>query len=75
MAASVEQFFQGSAEALNRSVGERDGPDAVRAHLADSFVVATPRGAEREPKRNDVTSTNTALATRGEERNDHGRSR
>lgn len=42
MAASVEQFFQGYAEALNRSVGERDGLDAVRAHLADSFVVATP---------------------------------
>lgn len=44
MAASVEQFFQSYAQVLNRSVGERDGLDAVRAHLADSFVVATPDG-------------------------------
>lgn len=44
MAASVEQFFQSYAQVLNRSVGEHDGLDAARAHLADSFVVATPDG-------------------------------
>ncbi len=44
MAMSVEQFFESYAQVLNRSVGEPEILDAVRAHLADSFVVATPDG-------------------------------
>ena len=44
MATSVEQFFHSYAQVLSRSVAEPDGLDAaaVRAHLADSLVVATP---------------------------------
>lgn len=56
MAASVEQFFQSYAQVLNRSVGKRGGLDAVRAHLADSFVVATPNGV-RCGKDDEITET------------------
>ena len=44
MAAPVEQFFQSYAQALNRWLVEPNGFDAVRAHLADPFVLATPDG-------------------------------
>jgi len=56
MAASIEQFFQSYAQVLNRWVGERDGLDAVRAHLADSFVVATPNGV-RCGRDDEITET------------------
>jgi hypothetical protein len=44
MAASVEQFFQGYVEALNRSLGEPVDLEAVRAHLAYCFLSASPGG-------------------------------
>jgi hypothetical protein len=39
---SVAQFFQSYARVLNRSLGERDGLDAIRAHLADALSSRLP---------------------------------
>ena len=44
VASEVDRFFQGYAEAFNRSLGDRGAIEAIQAHYTDCFVGAGPHG-------------------------------
>ena len=52
MSPEVARFFQGYAEAFNRSLRDREAVEAIQAHYTDCFVGAIPTacGAARTTK-------------------------
>ena len=44
MESEVDRFFQGYAEAFNRSLRDREAVEAIQGHYTDCFVGASPYG-------------------------------